>query len=52
MGYNNRKRATAIGLISVAAIVVVALIVANGAHSNRPSAPQSVYAIAAMASLT
>ena len=46
MGYNNRKRATAIGLISVTAIVIVALIVANGAHSNRPSAPRSVHAIA------
>jgi len=46
MGYNNRKRATVIGLISVAAIVVIALIVANGAHSNRPSAPRSVHAIA------
>jgi len=49
---NTRNRATGIGLISVAAIVAVTLIVANGAHSNRPSAPQSVYAIAAMASLT
>lgn len=43
---NNRKRATAIGLISVAAIVVVALIVANGAESVRLSAPQSVDATA------
>lgn len=43
---NNRKRATVIGLISVATIVVVALIVANRAQSNRPSAPQSVNASA------
>ena len=42
----NRKRATAIALISVVAIVVVVLIVANGVHKNKPSAPQSVHASA------
>jgi hypothetical protein len=42
---NNRKRVTAIGLISVAAVVFV-LIVASRAQSNRPSAPQSVDASA------